>query len=547
MPVDVGRVLSRYTQLEARASTYREHCQEIAEFLIPDMSVITRLGGVVGEKRNDRIFDSTGPEAHGLLTAAMQDSLTPSTLRWFGLKTRDKALNDVYEVQSWLEQAEERMLLAFGQSNFYAEQFSAYQARTAFGTSALLIEERDKPARGVPFGGLRFRALPLQEYVIEEAPDGMVDTLYRCFEFSARNVVQQWPGTASDATKSLAEQRPDDRVQIVHAVYPRMVDRPMRSTLGLPFASCYLERRASHLLQESGFHEFPYAVPRWSKLAGEVYGRGPGMMALPDLKTLNKADELTLEGWALAIRPPRVMLEDSIVGDIDLTPDGLTIESVPNGLRHLENTARFDVNAELTKERQDRIRRIFFWYQLQLQDNRAMTATEVERRWELQRKVLGPTIGRQEAEDLTPTVARVFGIMLRAGAFPPIPEELVNADLDIVFEGPLARSQKVKRVAGMEQVVAHVSAVAAVNPEMAQQELDNLDPDDAFRDLCDIAGLPPSYMRSKEEVAAIRQARVERMQKEQMMQGFMQAGQVAQGAAPLLKALQGGRGQEAAA
>ena len=157
---------------------------------------------------------------------------------------------------------------------------------------------------------------------------------------------------------------------------------------------------------------------------------------------------------------------------------------------------------------------------------------------------------RQENEDLTPIVARVFGLMMRAGALPKPPEVLVGQDLDIVYEGPLSRSQKVQRVAGMEQITAHITALAAAGFQAeAQNCLDNLDMDDSFRDLAEIAGLPPSYMKSREEVAEIRAARTQRMQKEQQMQGFEQMSNIAKNAAPLMQTMQQGmpqQGQQAA-
>jgi hypothetical protein len=44
----------------------------------------------------------------------------------------------------------------------------------------------------------------------------------------------------------------------------------------MPVASIYIERKTKHVLQNGGFEEFPYAVPRWYKVAGEKYGRSPG-------------------------------------------------------------------------------------------------------------------------------------------------------------------------------------------------------------------------------------------------------------------------------
>jgi len=39
----------------------------------------------------------------------------------------------------------------------------------------------------------------------------------------------------------------------------------------------------------------PWVVSRYMKVAGEIYGRGPLITALPDIKTLNKVKELVLK------------------------------------------------------------------------------------------------------------------------------------------------------------------------------------------------------------------------------------------------------------
>ena len=94
----------------------------------------------------------------------------------------------------------------------------------------------------------------------------------------------------------------------------------------------------------------------------------------------------------------------------------------------------------LERKLEEKIERIFYWDQLQLQGDKLMTATEVERRLELMRRVLGPTLGRFESELLSPLLNRCFGLMYRAGALPPPPEEL---------SGPRSR-HRVRGPAGAE-------------------------------------------------------------------------------------------------
>ena len=52
---------------------------------------------------------------------------------------------------------------------------------------------------------------------------------------------------------------------------------------------------------EREFESNPWVIVRWSKIAGEVFGRGPLLQALPDLKMLNKGKELAIRSAQLNI------------------------------------------------------------------------------------------------------------------------------------------------------------------------------------------------------------------------------------------------------
>ena len=122
-----------------------------------------------------------------------------------------------------------------------------------------------------------------------------------------------------------------------------------------------------------------------------------------------------------------------------------------DALQEMESKARFDIAQLLDGRLETKVQRVFYWDQLQLDTSRNPTATEIEKRWELMRRVLGPTLGRLEVEMLNPLINRVFAIMFRAGAFPPPPPDLADEDIDVEYEGPLARSQRTLRVTGLEQ------------------------------------------------------------------------------------------------
>jgi hypothetical protein len=267
------------------------------------------------------------------------------------------------------------------------------------------------------------------------------------------------------------------------------------------------------------------------------------MLALPDIRTLNKGDEMVLDAAGMAIRPPTTSVTDAILGEIDLTPGGHTYLEQQGALQFLDTKARFDVAQVLTEDRRARVQRIFFWEQLQLQSGKVMTATEVERRWDTMRRVLGPTLGRLESEFLNRIIDRCFAIMLRRGAFLPPPPELDGADLDIEYEGPLARSQKSSRLAALEQAMMLLGPMMDRSPAFASKVEENLDEDTMIRDVWQTAGAPSQWLASAEGRDAKRQQRMEQEAAQRQLSMIEQAASAAGKGAPLLKAVQEGAQQ----
>ena len=71
----------------------------------------------------------------------------------------------------------------------------------------------------------------------------------------------------------------------------------------MPFSEYYFIPSEEMELEEGGYESFPYLVPRWSKLAGEKYGRSPAMQCLPDIQMVNRMKKEILVAAQLANRP----------------------------------------------------------------------------------------------------------------------------------------------------------------------------------------------------------------------------------------------------
>jgi hypothetical protein len=307
-PADPKYTIAWYNRLLAARGPWEALWQDLASYLTPNKSMILTKRSP-GSKTTELVFDGTGERSLRRLAANMHGSLTSASLKWFSLKMRDNDLNKYKTVRMYLEDTVNRMLNTFNQSNFGSEGQELYLDLGGFGTGSLFTEEVT-PGAGQKFGGIRVTALPMGSYVIDEDPYGRVDVLMRSISMTARNLVAKFPDAPfPDYLKRKAEEPRDTPYEVIQAIYPRKDGKSTPKTVEreLAYASCYVLLKDKILLSESGFHEFPAPTPRWSKVAGETWGRGPGHLALPDVKTLNRLVELSLKAAAKAVDPPELL------------------------------------------------------------------------------------------------------------------------------------------------------------------------------------------------------------------------------------------------
>ena len=501
--------------MQGSRGTWEDHWQEILDYVMPRKAdiVFTRTKG---QKRTEILFDSTAITASNLLAASLQGTLTSPSMQWFYLKVRNEEFNENREVQLWLEDSAKRMYNVFNESNFNTEVHEMYLDLVSIGTGALFVEEGNK---GFQESGVHFNTMHIAEYYIQENVSGYIDTLYRKYKLSARQAVQEFgEDNVGEKVLEAAKDKPDKMFNFIHAVEPlEDYERALgKGATKLPFHSCHVCEEDKMTVRAGGYNEFPYLVPRWSKATGEIFGRSPSYNALPDIKTLNKAVEIGLKAWAKAIDPPLLVQDDGVIGKVRMTPGGITVVRSDAAIKPLQIASNWQVTDLKENQLRTAIRQAYYSDQLQLQDGPQMTATEVQVRYELMQRLLGPTLGRFQSEFLNPLIERVFGIMLRANAFLPAPEMLEGQSVDVEYVGPLARSQKMEEAVAVERLYQLAMQVAQVDPSI----MDIINHDEAIRTRAALLGVPKSILKSVVEVDQMRQDRAmqEQMQQEIAMQ-----------------------------
>ena len=172
------------SRLQNKRSTWESHWQEVADFCLPRKADVN-VERTKGDKRNIQIFDATAVHSLELLASSLNGMLSSSANRWFQLRFKEAVLNDDDTAKEWLEDATDKMYIAFGRSNFQQEIFENYHDLLAFGTSCLFLEE-DKDDI------IRFSARHIKEIYITENDKGIVDTVYRKFKLTAKAAIDKF-------------------------------------------------------------------------------------------------------------------------------------------------------------------------------------------------------------------------------------------------------------------------------------------------------------------------------------------------------------------
>ena len=533
-----ARVIKRYDRLMMNTDNWRGDWQDINDY------IVLRNGNIIGRvepgtKLTDKVYDSTAKDCNNNLSSVLKSTLTNPAFKWFALKLRGMDEEDLKPVNDWLESCSLAIFLAFSQSNFYKRIQTSWMELPAYGTDALLVEE--KAIRRAGFNGFLFTTLDIGSYCVEEGNDGKIDTVFRKLELSAGNAVARWGNNAgAKALKYNNGDKPEEMVTYIHGVFPK--DKAVGMETSQPFGSIYIAQDDKTIVQQGGFHEFPLCVTRWS--GSEQYGRGCGHDSLPDVRTLNKAKELELKAWAKIIDPPLQVQNNSVIGKVRMVAGGITYTSPNREIKELQSQPRFDIGQIKGEELRASIKKTWYVDQLQfppLTESQLMTASEAIIRRDQMERVLGATIlGRIEDEKLNPLIERAFALMFRAGALPPPPPEVAelarrfNGEIDIEYESPLARSQRMGDIDAINRWLALITPIIQNDPDVA----DNADWDKIVRHSATVAGVPSSLMNSLDKVAAIRAAKVQAMQKQEANEDAMNAAETAGKMVPAMKTMQ---------
>jgi hypothetical protein len=352
--------IERYQRLMGGRGAWSQHAEDLVRLMQPGRMGFTSAT-VPGDRRTDDLYDGTPMQAARGLANATGGLLRPQGQKWFFLRTSDDVDEAGDEGKAWLADTEERMRNAFDdpKSRFRQATGETDLDLAVIGTAVLYEGEGSKRNH------LLFQSIHLKDACPYFDEDGRAAGLYRVRRLTLRQAMEKFGLAAlSDASKeAIRNEKYEEETDFLHCVTPRAEGRANALLArNFPYTDLWIEMRDQRIVQDGGFREFPFIVPRWDTSSGEAYGRSPGMIALPDASTLQAMGETLLIAGQRAADPPLGAPADGAFHEINTVPGGLAYYDPDTAAKiggnpffPIESGARMPLTVEMQRDMRQQV------------------------------------------------------------------------------------------------------------------------------------------------------------------------------------------------
>lgn len=540
---------------------YEQDWRLAARFMAsPDYHMWTGVGGGLADGVNagsaarsarQMQFDSTLPRALPKFVAILEQICTPAMHTWHQLGPSNPELKKIRAVREYFSSLTDIMFRQRYQprARFAITQQASYRALGLYGTSAKFITKM------TPYGvrkekSLNYRNIPLACLFAVPGVDGHLDLVFRRCDMNAREAAGMFPNTALPEPIQTELKKPtpsEDRMfHIFHAVgINKAFDDNALDERKWPWLSMYVFHDTKQRIGDiEGYRTCPIIIPRIGEV-GRVFGTSPAQEALASIGLLNAAKKTQIKHAQRTADPPLIAHDDGIMSRIDQKPGAVNFGGVDAQGRKLIDilpTGDFRPADELIKAETAAVNDSFLVHLFQiLVETPQMTATEFLGRAQEKAALLAPFMGMLQSNDLAPMIDREIDVLHDLNLLPEMPPELREAqgEYQISYTTPDALARGSEGITNFFRMVDLGTNVAKATGDASH--LDVFDFEAAFQDIGDRMTVPPTWLRTKDEIEGMRGKRQE-------MQGMQQAVDAAPGLAQAAKTagLLGGGDKQAA-
>jgi len=457
------------------------------------------------------VFDGTAIDAAEQFSSGLYSNLTNALERWFTLGLEDYEEVEDHASLLWLEMVADRIYKEYTKPavNFNSAMHETFMDLGPFGNAVVF--------QGLSSNGdhLQFRSEAFSNSYFQEGGDHRVNAIYRMMCYTSRQLLELFAKLPERLKQKVDADKTGTRTfEILNVVRPRKDGQLNAIKTKKPIANIWVSVETRETIEEGGYNSLPYHVTRWTKIAGETYGRGPGHKAIVDIRVLNRLERTILQGLQKNIDPPMMVPHESLLAPLKTGAGSVNYYEpgyeMPEPLKFAGN---IPLGIEFSDAKRQAIQRAFHvdWLRMEKVDVE-MTATEVIDRRDEKLRLIAPMIARQHTELLGPIIGRSYELLQQLGEFPPPPPFLAGKKLKIIYTSPAALAQLSSKATSMMRYTQEILPLAQVTPEI----LDVVDFDKLAQELAKGRGVSAVLLRTVDEIAEIRGQRQQQQQMAQM-------------------------------
>lgn len=495
---EVSKLKARRNHAQKERDAIQPLLDEAYQYAIPFRKSTRRTGQ--GEKRVDQVFDHTAIDSAFRFAGKVQQDFWPAGQENFEIEPGPLVM-DQKERETLAETLApvSKVAQAFFEDGDWDMAFHEMALDLSAGTGAILMNPTDDPELlWEPI------SVPIEELLIEQGPNNKLAAIFWDRKMTVRVLFDTWPeGRFGKDLQDLHREKPEAELDVhVDTVY----DRKKRRWHMLVWCN-----KQDTILFSSQSRTCPWLIPRYFRVPGETYGRGPVMLAMPTIKTLNTTARLQLQAAAIAMLGIYTAVDDGVFNP-DLAPlsPGAIWKVARNGGPSGPSLNRFpdprlDLGNLVINDMRMGVKATMMDQSLPADGAAVRSATEIlERVKRLASDHLG-AYGRLIKEVTIPAVKRVLELAYNRG--------LIRAEIPIDqlitkvrIKSPLSIAREAQRI---EKIIQWLQMVLMILQDRAGR-VAHLE--DALSDIGRQLGVPAQYIVTKEEREAMDEQEQQQMQ-----------------------------------
>lgn len=482
---EVAKLKARRNQAQRERDAFQPLLDEAYQYAIPFRKSTKDTGKA--ETRVDQVFDHTAIDSAFRFAGKVQQDFWPAGQENFELEPGPLVM-DQREKEAFAAQLApiSKVAQSFFEDGDWDMAFHEMALDLSAGTGAILMNPAEDPdLLWEPI------SVPINELLIEQGPNNKISSVFWTRKMTYRVLFDTWPeGRFSRALQDLHREKPEGELEVhVDTIY----ERKSRRWHMLVWCD-----KQDTIVFSSQSRTCPWLIPRYFRVPGETYGRGPVMLAMPTIKTVNTAARLQLQAAAIAMLGIYTAIDDGVFNpDLAAVQPGVFWKVARNGGTLGPSVNRFPdprldlINIVLNDLRMG-VKATMMDQSLPADGAAVRSATEIlERVKRLASDHLG-AYGRLIKKVTIPAIKRVLELAYERG--------LIQTDLSIdqllikvKIKSPLSIAREAQRIEKIIQWLQMVLMILADRAgRVAHMEL-------ALSDIGRQLGVPQEYIVTAEE------------------------------------------------